>query len=405
MNQLASRKTVLVGVTGCIAAYKACEIVRGLQKAGVRAKVVMTDHATEFVGPVTFRSLTREPVAVGLFDDAPGDPIHHISLAQECDLMLIAPATANCIAKLAHGLADDLLTTTALATKAPILIAPAMNVNMYENPITQENINRLKERGVHFVDPGEGYLACGDEGKGRLADVDVIVERALALLEGQRDLAGKTVLITAGPTAEPIDAVRVITNHSSGKTGYALAEAAAARGAMVHLISGPVAIDAPDDVEVHAVNTACEMLDASMALVDAADVVVCTAAVADMRPAHPSERKLKKGADDASLQTIELVKNPDILATLATQDGQRVVVGFAAETKNVIEYAQEKLKTKGADLIVANLVGQGRAFGTKDNELWLVTSEHVEHVPLADKRYLADVVLNKTLELYSLKYD
>ena len=401
---MSTQRTVLVGVTGCIAAYKACEIVRALQKAGVRTKVVMTEHATEFVGPVTFRSLTREPVAVGLFDDAPSDPIHHISLAQEADLMLIAPCTANCIAKLAHGLADDLLTTTALATTAPILIAPAMNVNMYENAVTQRNMEELSRRGFEFVEPDEGYLACGDTGKGRLADVELIVERALSLLNANLDLAGKTVLLTAGPTAEPIDAVRVITNHSSGKTGYALAEAAAARGAKVHLVSGPVSLPDPAGVDVHRVQTAYEMLDASLGLVDEADIVICTAAVADMRPAHPSDSKLKKGVDDDALSRIELVKNPDILATLAQREGTRIIVGFAAETEDAVGYAQSKLASKGADMIVANLVGGGKAFGTEGNELWLVTPDEVEHVPFAAKRNLADVILNKTLEIFTLKY-
>ncbi len=231
-----AQKTVLLGVTGCIAAYKSCEIVRGLQKAGVRVKVVMTEHATQFVGPVTFRALTHEPVAVGLFDD-PSDPIHHVSLAQEADVFLIAPCTANVIAKIANGIADDLLTTTALATTAPLVIAPAMNVNMYENGATRYNIGKLHIRGARFIDAGDGYLACGDVGKGRLAEVDDIVSATLDELGVKRDLAGRSVMITAGPTVEPIDPVRYISNHSSGKTGYAIARAAALRGADVTLIS------------------------------------------------------------------------------------------------------------------------------------------------------------------------
>ncbi len=233
-----AQKTVLLGVTGCIAAYKSCEIVRGLQKAGVRVKVVMTEHATEFVGPTTFRALTHETVAVGLFDD-PSDPIHHVSLAQEADVFLIAPCTANVIAKIANGIADDLLTTTALATTAPLVIAPAMNVNMYENGATRYNIGKLHIRGARFIDAGDGYLACGDIGKGRLAEVDDIVSATLDELGVKRDLAGRSVMITAGPTVEPIDPVRYISNHSSGKTGYALARAAALRGADVTLISAP----------------------------------------------------------------------------------------------------------------------------------------------------------------------
>ena len=238
------RPCVLVGVTGCIAAYKACEVVRGLQKAGVRAKVVMTEHATEFVGPTTFRALTHEPVAVGLFDE-PGDPIHHVSLAQECDAFVIAPCTANVAAKLACGLADDLLTTTALATTAPLVVAPAMNVHMHENAATQENLRVLAARGVTLVEAEEGYLACGDVGKGRLADVDAIVAAALRAAGVRRDLEGRHVLVTAGPTEEPLDPVRCLTNRSSGKTGYAIARAAVRRGARVTLVSGPVALEAP----------------------------------------------------------------------------------------------------------------------------------------------------------------
>ena len=235
-------KTVLVGVTGCVAIYKTCEIIRGFQKAGLHAKVVMTESATHFINPTLFRALTREPVAVGLFDDRPGDPIHHISLSKEADLFLIAPCTANVIAKLANGIADDLLTTTALATTAPIVIAPAMNVNMYQNVATQQNMATLRERGVAFIDADSGYLACGDVGKGRLADPEVIVKAVLDMLAVKRDLEGKRVLITAGPTIEPIDAVRFISNPSSGKTGFALAEAARDRGANVTLVTGPVAL-------------------------------------------------------------------------------------------------------------------------------------------------------------------
>ena len=223
-----SQKTVLIGVTGCVAIYKTCEIVRGLQKAGFRVKVVMTQHATEFVSPTLFRALTREPVAVGLFDDAPGDPIHHVSLAKEADLLLIAPCTANVIAKIAHGIADDLLSTTALATTAPIVVAPAMNVNMYENAATRENMRVLKTRGISIIDSDEGYLACGDTGKGRLADPEVIVSAVCGLLAPKLDLAGLYVLVTAGPTIEPIDPVRYISNPSTGKMGFAVAEAAAA---------------------------------------------------------------------------------------------------------------------------------------------------------------------------------
>lgn len=398
------QKTVLIGVTGCIAAYKSAEIVRALQKRGLRVKVVMTEHATHFVDPLTFRSLTHEPVAVGLFDD-PSDPIHHISLAEEADLFLIAPCTANVAAKIAHGIADDLLTTTALACTAPLVIAPAMNVHMYEAAATQENLATLARRGAHIVEAGSGYLACGDVGRGRLAEIEDIVDCVLETLEGdaRRDLEGMRVLVTAGPTEEPIDPVRFITNRSSGKMGYAVAEAAAARGAKVTLVSGPVAFDAPSGVDRVPVRTACEMLESASDPFERCDIAVFTAAVADMRPAAPVDHKLKKGSsDDADLLSrIELVENPDILATLAAQkhDGQ-VVIGFAAETDDVVANAQRKLASKHADLIVANRVGEGVAFGTDDNQATFVLADGSVELPLMPKRELADRILDQALAFH-----
>ncbi|MCI8468816.1 MAG: bifunctional phosphopantothenoylcysteine decarboxylase/phosphopantothenate--cysteine ligase CoaBC [Eggerthellaceae bacterium] len=401
---------VLVGITGCIAAYKACEVVRGLQRAGCQVKVVMTEHATRFVDPVTFRALTHEKVAVGLFDD-PSDPIHHISLAEWCDLFLIVPCTANVVAKLACGLADDLLSTTALACPAPLMVAPAMNMNMYAAPAFQDNLAALRRRGVLVVDADEGYQACGDVGRGRLPEPDAIVARALEALAdppaadatrvlAPQDLAGLSVVITAGPTVEPIDAVRFVSNHSSGKMGYALAAGAAARGARVTLISGPVALDAPEGVQVVPVRTAREMLEAAEEACLGANIAVFAAAVADYRPAHPADRKLKKGADDAALDHIELVRNPDILATIAAakRPGQ-VVVGFAAETDDVVENARKKLASKHADLIVANCVGDGVAFGQDDDQATLVTAAGDEELPLMPKAELADVILTRAKEL------
>lgn len=396
-----NQKTVLIGVTGCIAAYKACEILRGLQKAGVRVKVVMTEHATHFVDPLTFRALTHEPVAVGLFDD-PSDPIHHISLAQEADLFLVAPCTANVMAKIAHGIADDLLTTTALATTAPVFLAPAMNVHMYENAATQANMELLRERGMQFIEAGSGYLACGDVGRGRLADPDDIVAAVLAGLAEEapaRDLAGKHVLITAGPTVEPIDPVRYLTNRSSGKFGYAIAEAAARRGAKVTLVSGPVALAAPAGVETVYIESARNMLAACEEPFNAADIAIFAAAVADMRPASPAERKLKKGRDGDALSSLELTENPDVLATLAARKDGQVVIGFAAETDDVLDNAAKKLAKKNADVIVANEVGSDKTFGKDDNEIWLVDAAGVQHVEPAPKAALADVVLDKALSL------
>ncbi len=395
---MSDQKTVVLGVTGCIAAYKSCEILRALQKRNVRVKVVMTQHATHFVDPVTFRALTHEKVAVDLFDD-PTDPIHHISLAQEADLFLIAPCTANVMAKLAYGLADDLLSTSALATTAPVMLAPAMNVHMYENPVTQENMAKLKARGVRFIEPDAGYLACGDVGKGRLAEPDDIAEAALKVLEGKRDLAGKRVMITAGPTEEPIDPVRFITNRSSGKMGYSIAVAAAQRGAQVTLISGPVQLDEPNDVEVVHVQTAQQMFEAANAAFIDADIAIFSAAVADVRPAHPANKKLKKGFDDAKLDNVELVQNPDILATMGKKKDQQLVVGFAAETNDVVANGLRKLATKHADMIVANEVGHGKAFGTEGNEAWLLTEDENEHLPFMPKAELADVILDKSLQL------
>ena len=447
------RPCILVGVTGCIAAYKAGEIVRGLQKAGVRVKVVMTEHGTHFVDPVTFRALTHEKVAVGLFDD-PSDPIHHISLAQECDVFLIAPCTANVMAKVACGIADDLLSTTALATTATLAIAPAANVHMYEAAATQENMATLRRRGVRFIEGDAGYLACGDTGRGRLADPAVIVRETLGLLaervglDALREaceqygevpfttvmeqinavssrhpercaesasapipadapqpgavadgaatmpagaLAGRTVLVTAGPTVEPIDSVRYISNYSSGKMGYAIAEAAAAAGARVVLVSGPVALAAPAGVEVVPVKTARDMLAAAASVFPAADAAIFAAAVADLRPTNPADRKLKKGRDDAALANVPLTENPDILATLAAgKRPDQYVVGFAAETNDVLMNAHAKLQKKNADMIVANQVGDGLAFGTDNNEVWLVTEGDDVLLPLMSKRAVAE---------------
>lgn len=389
-------KTVLLGVTGCIAAYKSCEILRRLQKAGVRVKVVMTENATRFVGPATFRALTREPVAVGLFDDAPEDPIHHVSLAQEADLFLIAPCTANVMAKIAHGIADDLLTTTALAAAGPLVLAPAMNVAMYRNEVTQQNMAALRQRGVGFIEAEDGYLACGDTGPGRLADPEAIVASVLEMLAITPDLTGKRVLITAGPTREPIDPVRFISNGSSGKTGFALAEAAAQRGAAVTLVTGPVALGDLPNVETVRVETAQEMFDAVSTRFPEADIAIFSAAVCDGRPKEASSRKLKKGADTEALTVIELKENPDILATMgARKRPGQVVVGFAAETEDLETNARKKLARKGADMIVANLVGDGRGFATDSNEVLLVTADGTEPLPLMDKSTLANEILSR----------
>ena len=395
----AAAPLVLLGVTGCIAAYKSCEILRGLQKAGVRVKVVMTKNACEFVGPTTFRALTHEPVAIDTFGDGPGDPIHHVSLAEECDLFLIAPCTANVLAKMAAGIADDLLSTTALACTAPIAVAPAMNVHMYEAVATQHNMQVLASRGVRFIEPGEGYLACGDVGRGRLADPADIVASVLHMLEREKDLEGKRVVVTAGPTVEPIDAVRFISNPSTGKMGFAIAEAAVERGAEVTLVTGPVSLADVPGAKVVRVGTACEMKTAVDEAFSSAEIAVFSAAVSDFRPRTVSDRKLKKGADDEALAHVELVENPDILASCgaAKREGQ-VVVGFAAETNDVIGNARSKLSRKKADFIVANDVSRGRGFGTDSDEVTFVSASGEEHLPEMGKRELADRILDKALE-------
>lgn len=395
----ANSPLVLLGVTGCIAAYKSCEILRGLQKAGVRVKVVMTKNACEFVGPTTFRALTHEPVAVDTFGDGPGDPIHHVSLAEECDLFLIAPCTANVLAKMAAGIADDLLSTTALACTAPIAVAPAMNVHMYEAVATQHNMQVLASRGVSFIEPGEGYLACGDVGRGRLADPADIVASVLGMLGREKDLEGKHVVVTAGPTVEPIDAVRFISNPSTGKMGFAIAEAALERGAVVTLVTGPVSLVDVSGAKMVCVGTACEMKAAVDEAFPSADIAIFSAAVSDFRPRTASDRKLKKGADDEALSRIELVENPDILASCgASKRAGQVVVGFAAETNDVIDNARSKLSRKKADFIVANDVSRGQGFGADSDKVTFVSASGEQHLPELGKRELADRILDKALE-------
>lgn len=388
-------KTVLLCVTGCIAAYKSCEILRLLQKAGYRVKVLMTEHATQFVGPTTFRALTHEKVAIGLFDD-PEDPIHHISLAQEADVVLVAPATANCIAKMAHGIADDLMSTTLLATKAPILIAPAMNSGMWSAAATQENVEVLKSRGVHFVQPDSGYLACGDIGSGRLPTPEAIADATRSLLQGSTDLVGEHVLITAGPTHEPIDPVRYIANRSSGKMGLELARAARDRGANVTLIAGPIELPIPAGIETIHVQTASQMYNAAVKAFGRSTIAILAAAVADYTPSAPSDHKLKKAVDP--IDSIPLIQTQDILAELSSNKEDRIVIGFAAETNDVMDYAVAKLKRKGCDAIVANDVSRSDAgFGSSNNRAWWVTSSTVDDLGLLEKRALADEILSRSL--------
>lgn len=388
--------TVVLGVTGGIAAYKACEVARELMRAGCRVKVVMTAAAQRFVTPLTFRALTGEPVAVSLWDD-PSQRVHHISLADEADAVVIVPCTANVIAKLAQGRADDMLTTTLLATEAPVVIAPAMNTHMWLKEITQANVTALRERGHVFVEPGTGELACGDTGEGRLATVPEIVSATLVALRRTCSLEGVRLLVTAGPTREPIDAVRFIGNRSSGRQGYAVADEAAKRGADVTLVSGPVSLPVPFGVRCVRVETAADMHDAVMAAYPDADAVVMTAAVADLRPAEPAPGKLKK---DAAPDVLRLERTDDILAALGADKGKRVLVGFAAETEDAAANARGKLVAKNLDLVVANDVSEpGVGFDSTVNRVVFVGADGDEPMPVMDKRAVAGALLDRLTDL------
>jgi len=390
-------KTIVLGVTGGIAAYKAVELLRLLTKSGATVQVIMTRSATEFVTPLTFQALSGNPVHTDLFNLFQEQEIGHISLADRADLLLIAPATANIIGKIAGGLADDLLTTTVMATKAPVLLAPAMNVNMYENPIYRDNENRLRRLGYHFIDAESGSLACGWSGSGRLARPELIFEEVCHLLS-PKDLAGETVLITAGPTREELDPVRYLTNHSSGKMGYELARAARNRGAQVLLISGPTALAPPSGVELIQVTTAQQMYAEVMERAHGCSIIIKAAAVADYRPAQRSNGKLKKQGEHL---TIDLEKNPDILAELGKQKKNFILVGFAAETADLKANAAAKLKAKNLDMIVANDVTQeGAGFNVTTNIVRLLYSDgREESLELMPKELLADIILDRIRDM------
>jgi len=389
---------VVLGVTGCIGAYKACEVLRELQRRDVDVHVVMTAAATRFVTPMTFEALSRHAVfhdqwALGVNGD-----IRHVSLADEADLLLVAPATANILGKFARGIADDALSTLYLATRAPVVVAPAMNVNMFEHPAVQENLSILRERGVGVVEPGSGYLACGWLGRGRLAEVAEVVDAAMAVLARRRDLEGETVLVTAGPTVEDIDPVRFVSNRSSGKMGYRLAEAARDRGAKVILVSGPTGLAGPGGVDLVPVRSAEEMQRAVVERVGPATVVIAAAAVSDYRPASASVSKLKKGDGPAAL---ELVRTPDILKGLGEARSGRLLVGFAAETEDLVQNARRKLEEKNLDLVVANDVTlPGAGFAGDSNAVVLLRRDGSRvDVPLASKRAVAERILDEVSAL------
>jgi phosphopantothenoylcysteine decarboxylase/phosphopantothenate--cysteine ligase len=389
---------VVLGVTGCIGAYKACEVLRELQKRGLDVRVVMTESATRFVTPMTFEALSQHPVFVDQFALGERGEIQHVGLADAADLLLVAPATANTLGKLARGIADDALSTLYTATRAPVLVAPAMNVNMFTHPAVVENLEILRSRGVGVIEPGSGYLACGWLGQGRLAEVPEIVGAALRALERRRDMAAETVLVTAGPTVEDIDPVRFVSNRSSGRMGYRLAEAARDRGARVVLVSGPTALAAPFGIEVVAVRSAEDMARAVVERLQGASIVAMAAAVSDYRPAAVSQRKIKKGEGPLGL---ELVRTPDILRSVGERKGPLFLVGFAAETEDLRENAARKLRDKRLDLIVANDVSrEGSGFATETNAALLMDSGGgVVDVAPTSKRALADRIWDRVAEL------
>jgi phosphopantothenoylcysteine decarboxylase / phosphopantothenate---cysteine ligase len=392
-------KNIVLGVTGSIAAYKAADIASKLTQGGARVNVIMTQSAQEFINPMTFRSITGRPVVTQMFELASEFSVEHVALAEAADLVVIAPATANVIAKLAAGISNDMLTCTVLATKAPLVLAPAMNVNMYENPITQANLAKLKDHGAVIVEPGYGRLASGRVGMGRLADNEKILGTISLVLARNGNLAGKSIVITAGGTQEPIDPVRYISNRSSGKMGYAIAQAARDRGAKVLLISAPTYLPEPLGVEVIRVGTATQMYKAVLEATPKADVLIMAAAVADYQPSSTASSKIKKKTGKLVL---ELVNTPDILKEVS---GNFIRVGFAAETDNLISNATDKLKRKRLDLIVANDVTlPGSGFGSDSNKVVLIDrNNQVQDLPLLPKQEVADLILDHLLALLPKK--
>ena len=390
-------RNIVLGVTGGIAAYKSAELVRELVRAGAKVQVVMTRSAQAFVTPLTFQTLSGNPVITELFSLVEESEIGHISLADKAEVLVIAPATANIIGKIAGGIADDMLTTIVMATKAPVLVAPAMNVHMWENASCQENIQKLRSRGVRFIDPESGELACGYEGKGRLAEVSAIVEEIRAILSPQ-DFARETVLITAGPTEESIDPVRFITNRSSGKMGFALAYAALRRGAEVILISGPTALPPPPRAQWIRVRSTAQMREAVLTNLKNASILMMAAAVSDYRPRQMAAGKIKKSEAE---MVLALERNPDILSEAGEQKDHRILVGFAAETENLLQNARRKLEEKNLDLIVANDVTlPGAGFEVDTNIVkFLDRSRKVEELPLMTKEELADRILDRVAQL------
>lgn len=388
---------MVLGVSGGIACYKAVELVRLLVKEGYRVQVIMTRGAMEFVAPLTFQTLSGRPVATETFNLTQESEIGHINLADSAAVFVIAPATANVIGKIAAGIADDLLTTVLMATQAPVLIAPAMNIHMYENPVLQENLRKLRRLGYHIIEPAEGYLACGYEGKGRLPDPEAILEQIRNLIK-KKDLVGEKLLITAGPSREPLDPVRYISNRSSGKMGYALARAGSRRGAEVLLISGPTALEPPAGVKLMPVTTAAEMRQAVLDEFTTCTAVIMAAAVADYHPVGFSQQKIKRGKGPLDLR---LEPNPDILKELGEKKNGQLLVGFAAETENLTANAQKKLRAKNLDMIVANdVTKEGSGFDGDTNIVTIIDrGGAIRSLPLMSKDEVADRIFDYLLTL------
>ncbi|WP_099188030.1 bifunctional phosphopantothenoylcysteine decarboxylase/phosphopantothenate--cysteine ligase CoaBC [Tepidibacter mesophilus] len=390
-----SSKNIVIGVSGGIAAYKACDIVSRLKKLNANVKVIMTKSAAEFVTPLTFQSLSQNFVVVDMFDELKTWDVEHISLAQWADLFLIAPATANVIGKISNGIADDMLSTTVMATRAEVLIAPAMNTNMYENKIVQHNISKLQEVGYKFVEPESGRLACGDIGKGKLASPETIVNQICNLLTLEQDLKDKNILITAGPTIENIDPVRYITNRSSGKMGYSIAQKAIERGANVTLISGKTDLDIPKGTSkfIH-IESAKQMYEAVIDNLEGNDIIIKSAAVADYKPKNISDKKIKKSDDDLIL---ELDRNKDILKEIGKIKKDKILVGFAAETNDLIQNAKKKIEKKNLDFIVANdLTQKGAGFGVDTNIVKIIDKNgNIQEYPKMKKYEISNIILDK----------
>lgn len=386
-------KCVVLGVTGSIAAYKIANLASALKKLHADVEVIMTKNATNFINPITFESLTGHKCLVDTFDRNFSFQVEHVSIAKKADVLLVAPASANVIGKMAHGIADDMLTTTALACRCPKIVAPAMNTNMYENPIVQDNIACLKQYGMEVITPASGYLACGDTGAGKMPEPEVLLQYILRTIACEKDLTGKRVLVTAGPTREAIDPVRFISNHSTGKMGYAVARCAMLRGADVTLISGPVALTPPPFVELISVESAAQMYDAVMERAPEADIIIKSAAVADYTPAEISPEKIKKMEGDSALP---LVRTRDILGELGQRRrDDQFICGFAMETEHLLDNARAKLEKKNVDMIVANSLRQeGAGFGVDTNIATLITKAGVRALPMMSKEALASVILD-----------